>query len=524
MAPTVSGTPPTPAAALTATPFGTTPPGADRRHCVGPHDKPVALASASAPSLEIVRTTASFGAPPRRAGLGVPLPPGVSRLPAVQRESAPRPEATAPATGVGGSPSRTSAPAPETGSEPVPSRDEPVTPPRRHDPVVPVDDVPPEIAPLVGLRRLPTTMDDGLSTPDEPSATPSDLAARIQRQAASFVTAPNPFRVGAGPEPPAGPPGQAPEQALDVIAPLVAERRFVSSSALAGVRSLGPVSPSPGQPPAVARLHSGPSPRPVPVFAARVQRTAETSTARSGTTTGPLSAGSTATATAADPTGFVDAGAVAVAAGLAHRDADGSVVFGPGSPSPSAEWGSPVSAARVTSEWPTQRQVSPDAAPHAARRFAVQRAAADSPAVTGPATVPVAAPVRRVPVAAPVPRALATPSPAPTWAAAVQREADAGEASSAPASEPPLAAGPDTAPTAPPADAGTTSGASPGAAPTAAPAALAAPAAAGPAAMTDRDVDRLARRLYPRLRDHLRGELRLDRERLGRASDVGMRG
>ena len=41
--------------------------------------------------------------------------------------------------------------------------------------------------------------------------------------------------------------------------------------------------------------------------------------------------------------------------------------------------------------------------------------------------------------------------------------------------------------------------------------------------MTDRDVDRLARRLYPRLRDHLRGELRLDRERLGRATDLGLR-
>ncbi len=50
-----------------------------------------------------------------------------------------------------------------------------------------------------------------------------------------------------------------------------------------------------------------------------------------------------------------------------------------------------------------------------------------------------------------------------------------------------------------------------------------APPTATPAAMSDRDVDRLARRLYPRLRDHLRGELRLDRERLGRASDLGLR-
>ncbi len=48
------------------------------------------------------------------------------------------------------------------------------------------------------------------------------------------------------------------------------------------------------------------------------------------------------------------------------------------------------------------------------------------------------------------------------------------------------------------------------------------PGAAG-ATLTDRDVDRLARRLYPRLRDHLRGELRLDRERLGRATDLGSR-
>ena len=50
------------------------------------------------------------------------------------------------------------------------------------------------------------------------------------------------------------------------------------------------------------------------------------------------------------------------------------------------------------------------------------------------------------------------------------------------------------------------------------------PATPGPATMSERDVDGLARRLYPRLRDHLRSELRLDRERVGRASDLGARG
>ena len=219
--------------------------------------------------------------------------------------------------------------------------------------------------------------------------------------------------------------------------------------------------------------------------------------------------------------GFVDAGAVAVAAGLAHRAEDGSVVFGTGppSPSPSAEWGSPPPDASVKSQATTQWPAAPG--PTTARLFAVQRAAADSQASSGTSprasaltsatAIPPAPPTRRVSVTA--------HAPAPTWASAVQREAEAGEASSATPSEPPSAATPDitTAPAAP-ADAGTTSTA---AAATPPPAAA---AAAGPAAMTDRDVDRLARRLYPRLRDHLRGELRLDRERLGRASDVGMRG
>ena len=304
------------------------------------------------PSPEIVRTTASFGAPPRRAGLGAPLPPGVSRLPAVQRESAPRPEATAPATGVGGSPSRTSAPAPETGSEPVPSREEPVTPPRRHDPIVPVDDVPPEIAPLVGLRRLPTTMDDGLSTPDEPSATPSDLAATIQRQAASFVTAPNPFRVGAGPEPPTEPPGQRRSRR-----PTSSPHWWPNAASCPPRRwpAPGRWGPSPRHPGSRHRWRASTPPRPVPVSAASVQRLAERRR-RAGHDDRPALGGEHGTA-AADPTGFVDAGAVAVAAGLAHRAADGSVVFGPGSPSRSAESRSPASAARVTSDWPTQRQV-----------------------------------------------------------------------------------------------------------------------------------------------------------------------
>jgi hypothetical protein len=167
-------------------------------------------------------------------------------------------------------------------------------------------------------------------------------------------------------------------------------------------------------------------------------------------------------------TGFVDAGAVAVAAGLAHRAADGSVVFQPpastttGVVSHSATAPSRPAASRAGSPAPTVQRVLDGPSPPVTESPVVEpRTEAFAPPVgPSPSGPTPGVPAQETP-AAPIPPSPATPSP-------------------------------------------TT-------------------ATATPAAMSDRDVDRLARRLYPRLRDHLRGELRLDRERLGRASDLGLR-
>ena len=174
-------------------------------------------------------------------------------------------------------------------------------------------------------------------------------------------------------------------------------------------------------------------------------------------------------------TGFVDAGAVAVAGGLAHRAPDGSVVFDP--PSPTTTGVGPHSASGAAPSRP--------AASRAGRPGPTVQRVADDAAPAGTES-PISA------VAEPRTEAFAPPAgPGPT-----------GPTPGVPTQETPAAP----------------------AAPTPATPAPTTPAAtASPAAMSDRDVDRLARRLYPRLRDHLRGELRLDRERLGRASDLGLR-
>ena len=243
MAPTVSGTVTPPSGTtppLTALPSTPTPPAPTTGVSTQPPATPPSPAPpAAGPGAEVVRTTTSFGPPPRRPGLGAPLPPGVSRLPSVQRESATGPGAPTAATGVGTSTSHAPTSSPEATTEPVPSGDAPGAPHLGDDPTTQDEEAPTEIAPLVGLRRLPTTMDYGPDTPDEPTRALPDLVSTVQRQAISFVTAPNPFRVAAGTESATEPSRSAPEQPLDPIAPLLAERVFVSSSPPVGVQRLG---------------------------------------------------------------------------------------------------------------------------------------------------------------------------------------------------------------------------------------------------------------------------------------------
>ncbi len=530
--PTESGLPTgstLPTAPLVSTPLP--PVSLSRVGPTAPISRPAASPSADSSSSASPSGTSSVGDPvatppaagsPQRAGLGAALPPGASRLPPVQREPAPSPGPPAPRLDLPTSPTPASSAESGSVSADAPSHPDPPSDATGHEVVV---------APLVGLRRAPTM---GSSAVDAPEAGGS-LEAAVPRQAAALVTAPDPFRSGAEEESGTAATGN---EAPVLVAPLMGDRPL---SAL-------PHAPPPtGARPAGGAATPGAIPYPVAPRVASVQRAGAADPPRPTAARTPA-AEHTGAGTG---TGFVDAGAVAVAAGIAHRAADGSVVFGPGASSPAAERSLPAPSGResspTTSAWassPGQVSTLPPGA--AARSFAVQRARADSPVIARPfglqrALADSSAPttdrdsaVRRLPTGspgtatptrrfaaqrtdqpvaswAPLPvqpleAAAATPSSAPTNGVTVQREDAPAEVSSPPPAEPP-AATPD-----------------PGAAAALASAA-AAPGAAGAASatMTDREVDRLARRLYPRLRDHLRGELRLDRERLGRASDVGLR-
>ena len=324
------------------------------------------------------------------------------------------------------------------------------------------EEAPTEIAPLVGLRRLPTTMDYRPDTADEPTRTLSDPFSTVQRQAISFVTAPNPFRIEAGTVSATEPSRSAPQKPPDTIAPLVTERRFVSSSPLVGAQRPGSVSMPAEQPAGATPLHARPTRRPVPATPVRVQRAAAGTTpsaprpathgADRASRAGAGPPGSSTPARWRSPPAWP----------IAPRTARSSSVPAPHPRPPS---GAPRrQAAPATSEATTQWHAPPG--PTAARLFAVQRAAADSPASSGPA--PGAAALTSGTAIPPAPStrpmSVTAHAPAPTWASAVQRDAEGGEASSAAPSEPSSAPTPDTT-TAP-------------AAPAEAAAAVAAPAAA----------------------------------------------
>ncbi len=416
-------------------------------------------------TMPMAPTLAPTAPVPRRFGLGAPLPPGTAGVPGAS--SGP----TGSSTGRSGTAGPARPPSPraaatiqhrleaagEPEGAPVPTAAAEPSPPSI---VGPLGAEPVASAPLVGDRPLTVPGSESLATPGPPGPRPPDatpdaseassatgrplspttgtsgfpalptVAAKpVQRQASSLVTAPDPFA--------APPPGflrgdpSAPVTPLRV-APLATERPLLSPSVPSRVEEAAAAHPSPApaqEPTTSARYPHRPEPSPA------VQRSQDQGASR------------------ADG-GWVDAGAVAVAAGLAHRSPDGSVVFGPPSspPTPAAD------------------------------------------------------------------QARSIPRPAPTSPAFVQRAPDDAPTSDAgqPVSVPGEAAEPPASPTtaAPTTPAATTEGAA---------GAGAAGPGGGPAAMTDREVDRLARRLYPRLRDHLRGELRLDRERLGRATDLGSR-
>ena len=259
----------------------------------GPPTTPVAsLQRSAAPPA----TVDPMAAPPRRSGLGAPLPPGLSRLPTVQRDSAPPPRITSPAQ--------------DASTEAQPRTDEPSVP---IDLIA--DDVAAEVAPLLGLRRLPT-----MGPPvDDPAARQNESA--VQRRAASFVTAPDPFGADRGPVT-ATESGDGSAHNPVAVAPLTGDRLPTAPAPATGAE---PGSPWP-VPPAGAPERPAVKLRAVEAGAS-VQRTPASGTGRTH------GAPTTATRSAATAgSGFVDAGAVAVAAGLAHRAPDGSVVFGPSGP------------------------------------------------------------------------------------------------------------------------------------------------------------------------------------------------
>ncbi|MEA2703935.1 MAG: hypothetical protein QOD63_1880 [Actinomycetota bacterium] len=424
-----------------------------------------------------------------------------------------------------------------------------------------------EVAPLVGLRRVPTMGLPAATVPGELSPVGRDPGAVLQRQAASLVTAPDPFRTDFEHSSGAASAGPGADDLQVRVAPLMGDRPLPA-------RSHTPSSTADAAP--TETRHPGATGTPGPLLRPAAPRFATVQRAGAADRSGPT-AGHTPASGAGAEAGFVDAGAVAVAAGIAHRAADGSVVFGPGASSPAAEWRpeaqpaassvSPAGHVPTARTAATARTFAVQRAraglhdtPVTARPIGLQRALTGSPPLTGSPSLTTTdgrPTVRRLPTdspgtQSPNPRAAAesitgssgfpddraaswasvpvqrldAASPPPTWVptsgvptsgvptsgVSVQQEAAPAEVSSPPPVE---------APAAPPDPAG--GAAALAAAAAGAPAGAAAPAGTGPAPMTDREVDRLARRLYPRLRDHLRGELRLDRERLGRASDVGMR-
>ncbi|MEV5602683.1 hypothetical protein AB0L33_14690 [Streptomyces sp. NPDC052299] len=255
-------------------------------------------------------------APPRRTGgLGAPLPglpPTAQRKavrpasPQVQRDSAPPPDhvrAAGPAPGPGATtdpdaPTGTETVAPLLGDAPLGPDDgvrAPDAPPERQEPAAPVQrstapspaapDRP--TAPLLGDRPLT------LRTADAPGGTPSVQRVADGTGADDSAPAPSPF-VPAPPDPP----------------PAVAVR-WTTADPGAGTRTgapAGPAAPTAPTAPA-APLQRAVSP---------VQRQTAPPHARpaSGPGRGPRV-----------PASVRDAGAVAMAAGVAQRMADGSVVF-----------------------------------------------------------------------------------------------------------------------------------------------------------------------------------------------------
>jgi len=381
---------------------------------------------------------------PRKPGLGQALPPGVSRLPVVQRTGAPPVDTPSPAAVVAERPalrpaSETSSESGVTGAEA--SGEAVVVAPAAGDRAAA------DVAPLVGLRRLPTT------TSEVEPATERGSEHPVPRTV-SLVTAPDPHRSHRPPDASPGPTDAGLTAALDPVAPLVAERAPLASPSIAPAldddrpAGLGRQKPHVGTPATASPIRSAVAPP-------AVQRAGATSPPSVPPPASPLRRlDAVAVPEGPAPAGhasFVDAGAVAVAAGLASRAPDGSVLFGPAAP---------VVGGVATRRSPVVQRESDDAA---------------TPA-PGPRALDAAAPSNEDPAkpAGPTAAVAETPTPKPT---------------------------PTVVPT-PAAPANTPAG----------------------AAMSDREIDRLARRLYPRLRDHLRGELRLDRERQGRASDVGIRG
>ena len=254
------------------------------------------------------------------------------------------------------------------------------------------------------------------------SSTPSDLL-RDRPQSVQG-------RAGTSRRP--SPPSSTLEQSPGTIVPLVAERRFVSASPPASAQRMGRAPP---------RLSSrlGPHARGGPQTPRRCRLARERPEgdrpvdAGAPRTVRPADSGARS-ATAGTDTAFVDAGAVAVVAGLAHRAADGSVVFGSSPPPrPLSRWGSRIGAS-VTSP---ARRVAGGARPHlrpCSQRTRRRRLSRGEQR-------PFPRPDRSEPPSRPPCRCAGCPyrsRPAPTWAAAVQRDAEPAEVTSPAPSEPPV--------------------------------------------------------------------------------------